>query len=300
MPPLSNRHGIQIVLPEPCVVVEEVLLAVGEQVGHGNLLFASRMNKAVVFLKEARHVSEMIESGIVIRDIYTAVSPLLVPSVKITVSGVPPLISNRLLENELWRFGKFTSAFKTISLSCKNPKLRHVQSLRRQVFMFLDSPIQSLKVAFTMKHGDGSYMVYASSGQLKCFECGDVCYKHFACSQTQQAEADTADADILPPDNASEAERREQSLSEEQSEEQLASSVVDEEIAAASSSSARTEDVISGEGQSVEGLVRVILGVQRRFPIARQQIRLWIWNMIQSRIECQMAKHPAGAQICIL
>lgn len=68
------------------MVVEEVLLAATEQVGNGSLLFASMVNKAaVVVLKEERLVSEMIESGVVIRDIYTNVSLLSVLSVRVTL-----------------------------------------------------------------------------------------------------------------------------------------------------------------------------------------------------------------------
>ncbi len=40
------------------------------------------MNKAVVvFLKEERHVHQLIESGVFIRDMFVQVSPLSVPSV---------------------------------------------------------------------------------------------------------------------------------------------------------------------------------------------------------------------------
>ena len=68
--------------------VEEVLLAVGEQVGHDQLSYASRMNKAVVvFLKGEPQVNQLIESGVVIRDLFVQVSPLSVPSTRITVSG---------------------------------------------------------------------------------------------------------------------------------------------------------------------------------------------------------------------
>ncbi|KAK2836049.1 hypothetical protein Q5P01_016533 [Channa striata] len=173
-PPPTLRQGIRIVPSDNSVTVEEVLLAVGDQTGHDNLLFASRMNKAVVvFLKTEEDVNSLIESGVVIRDMFVQVSPLSAPSTRITVSGVPPFIPSELLANELRRFGKFASGFKTVSLGCKDPKLKHVQSLRRHVFMFLDSPAQTLEVSFRVKHGDGSYMVYASSGHMKCFECGD-------------------------------------------------------------------------------------------------------------------------------
>ncbi|KAK9542164.1 hypothetical protein VZT92_000050 [Zoarces viviparus] len=187
-PPPSLRQGVRIVPPDDSVPVEEVLLAVGEQVGHDELSFASRMNKAVVvFLKQEPLVHQLIESGVFIRDVLVQVSPLSAPSTQVTVSGVPPFIQNELLEKELRKFGKFASGLKTVSLGCKDPKLRHVQSLRRQLFMFLDSPTQTLEVSFRVKHGDGSYIVYASSGQLN-----GVGHKRFTCPQRKQAgSADT-------------------------------------------------------------------------------------------------------------
>ena len=87
-------------------------------------------------------------------------SPLSTLSLLIT--GVSRFIPNELLENKLRRFGKFASGFKMVSLGCKEPKLKQVQSLRQQVFMFLDLPTQTLQVSFRVKHGDCSNMVYAA------------------------------------------------------------------------------------------------------------------------------------------
>ena len=118
-PPPSLRQGVRIVPPGEDIRVEEVLLAVGEQVGHENVLFASRMSRAVVvFLKEERQVHQLIESGLLIRDSFVQVNPLSVPATRITVSGVPPFISNDLLRAELSRFGKFSSGFRMLSLGC--------------------------------------------------------------------------------------------------------------------------------------------------------------------------------------
>ena len=193
-PAVSIRHGVRLV-PDPGIPIEEVLLAVGNSIGHDNMCHASRMNKAVVvFMKEERYVNQLVESGTVIRNLYVEVSPLATPSTRITVSGVPPFIPNQLLEQELRRFGKFASAFKTVGLGCKDPKLRHMQSLRRQVFMFLESPSQTLEVSFRVKHGEGHYMVYASSGSLKCFECGDVGHKRGACPHRQRADGGASSA----------------------------------------------------------------------------------------------------------
>ncbi|KAJ3583897.1 hypothetical protein NHX12_015394 [Muraenolepis orangiensis] len=113
-PPPSLRQGVRIAPHDSSVSVEEALLAAGEEVGHGNLVFASRVNKAVlVFVKSEQMVHQLVASGVIIRDLYVQVSPLSVPSTRVTVSGVPPFIPNELLEVELRRFGKFASGFKT-------------------------------------------------------------------------------------------------------------------------------------------------------------------------------------------
>lgn len=73
---LSIQHGFRCV-PENGVKVEEVLLAVGEQVGAEFIHSASRMNKAVVvFMKRANLVGRLIASGIFVRDVLVSISPL--------------------------------------------------------------------------------------------------------------------------------------------------------------------------------------------------------------------------------
>ncbi|KAI4877205.1 hypothetical protein NFI96_007830 [Prochilodus magdalenae] len=40
----------------------------------------------------------------------------------------------------------------------------------------------------SVPHGDSSYMVYASTDSLRCFECGDIGHKRFACLPKDRAE----------------------------------------------------------------------------------------------------------------
>ena len=94
-PSLSTRHGVRV-QPDPSVPVEEVLLAVGDQVGHANLSHASRMNKGmVVFVKEEHLVADLLESGVTLNGLYLQVFPLAVPITRVTVSGVPPFIPTK-------------------------------------------------------------------------------------------------------------------------------------------------------------------------------------------------------------
>lgn len=76
---------------------------------------------------------------------------------------------------ELQRFGKIVSGMTLIPLGCKKEALKHVLSFRWQLFMVLESP--TLDISFQVKHEDKSYMIYASTIHLKCFECGNFGHK---------------------------------------------------------------------------------------------------------------------------
>lgn len=186
--PLSLRNGFRCA-PESGATIEDVLLAVADQIGHENINSASRMNKAVVvFLKNEHLVKTMIENGIWVKETYVPVTPLSAPATKVTVSNVPPFISSDSIVKELSRFGKIAGGVKMIPLGCKNASLKHVLSFRRQLYMFLTSPDKTLDVSFRVSHGDSSYMLYASTDSLRCFECGDIGHKRFVCPHKQRAE----------------------------------------------------------------------------------------------------------------
>ncbi|XP_045576665.1 uncharacterized protein [Salmo salar] len=147
------------------------------------------MNKAgVVFLKEERLVDRMVEHGVLVKGMFIQVTPLFSPSTRVTISNVPPFIPNELLERELLRFGNFASSIKIVLLGCKHPALKRVMSFRRQVFMFLESPEQTLELSFKVKYDNRLYMAYASTGSQRCFECGDVGHKQHACPKREKAE----------------------------------------------------------------------------------------------------------------
>lgn len=188
--PLSLRHGVRCEV-ESSVAVEEVLLSIGEQVGYENISSASRMNKAVVvFLKEENLVNRLVSSGISVSGVFVTISPLVNPTQKVIISNVPPFIPDDEIERALLWYGKFASPLKTIPLGCKNTSLKHVMSFRRQVAMFLKQP--DLDVSFRVSYEGKTYMIYASTGSLKCFECGNVGHKRATCPHKAGSSANSA------------------------------------------------------------------------------------------------------------
>ncbi|KAK3506589.1 hypothetical protein QTP70_010222 [Hemibagrus guttatus] len=183
--PLSLRNGVRCV-PANGVTVEEVLLGIGKEIGYDSISSASRMNKAVVvFVKEESHVRHLTNVGIVVSGEFVLVSPLIAPTVRVTVSNMPPFIPNGEIERGLTRYGKLASVIRTVPLGCKNGALKHVMSFRRHVFMFLNE--QELDVWYRVGYEGRTYMVYASTGNMKCFECGDVGHKRLVCPHKAQA-----------------------------------------------------------------------------------------------------------------
>ncbi|KAK3559764.1 hypothetical protein QTP86_020739, partial [Hemibagrus guttatus] len=168
------------------VTVEEVLLGIGKEIGYDSISSASRTNKAVVvFVKEESHVRHLTNVGIVVSGEFVLVSPLIAPMVRVTLSNVPLFIPNGEIERGLTRYGKLASAIRTVPLGCKNGALKHVMSFRRHVFMFLNE--QELDVSFRVGYEGRTYMVYANTGNMKCFQCGHVEYKRLAFPHKAQA-----------------------------------------------------------------------------------------------------------------
>ncbi len=107
---LTRRHGVKV---DSTVNVEECSLVIGEVIGTENIMSASRMNNAiVVFVKTVDLANQLVESGVVINGIFTPVLPLSTPSKRVTLSNVPPFISNEVLTGMLSRYGKLVFSDK--------------------------------------------------------------------------------------------------------------------------------------------------------------------------------------------
>ena len=156
----------------PCSM-EEVALAVGEIIGHGSVKSAARMNSAVVlFLEKLEQVNRLVETGITVNGMFERVTPLILPATKITLSNVPPFISDEFLTKELSRHGKVVSPIRKVLSGCKSPLLRHVVSHRRQLFMILNNKDEEFDYRFRVRVEEFDYILFATSSTVTCFGCG--------------------------------------------------------------------------------------------------------------------------------
>lgn len=219
---ISRRHGIKIVPLMNCSV-EECSLAVGKAVGYESIMSASRMSSAVViFLDSIEKVTSVVQSGVVIKDTFTPVIPLVQPARKVTLSNVPPFIKDDTLLAELSRHGKVVSQMKKIPLGCKSPLLKHVVCFRRQVHMILKSETDELSVAFKFKIDGFDYIIFVSSETMKCFGCGREGHIRCACPEkTDASNVVTAEdggggvVEEQAQDNETDGEKTKENMSEQ-------------------------------------------------------------------------------------
>lgn len=179
---LTRRHGVKVA---SAVSVQSCCLAVGEVVGNKNVLSASRMNSAIViFLSTVEKANELVQRGIVIDGVLTPVLPLSLSSKRVTLSNVPPFISDEVLTQVLSRHGKVVSSFKKIPIGGISPLLKHVVSFRRSVYMIVNNDAD-LDLALNFRVDDFDYVVFITTDRIKCYGCGMAGHLARACPNKQ-------------------------------------------------------------------------------------------------------------------
>lgn len=67
--------------------------------------------------------------------------------------------------------------------------------------MMLGSNDNTLDINFWVKHEGGSYMVYATTGSLRCFKCGDIGHKRLVCPHKRTGAESVAGLRVDASDN---------------------------------------------------------------------------------------------------
>lgn len=90
-------------------------------------------------------------------------STLSRPATKITLSNVPPFISDDFPCTELSRHGKIVSPIEKVFCGCRFLLLKHVVSHRRQVYMILNNRGEELEVRLRVRVDRFDYVLFISS-----------------------------------------------------------------------------------------------------------------------------------------
>lgn len=115
--------------------------------------------------------NEMVDNGVEIDGVFHLVLPLSTPSKKVIPSNVPPFIKDEVLSQTLSRYGKLVSQIKNIAITSKSPRVKHILSFRRFVYMVLKDN-NDLDLTLNVKVEDFNYVICATTTTRKCFGCG--------------------------------------------------------------------------------------------------------------------------------
>ncbi len=101
---------------------------------------------------------------------FVSVLPLSMPSKRVTLSNVPPFLSDEILTKALSRYGKLVSPIKKIPISATSPLLKHIVSFRRFAYMIVQDD-EELDLSLSFKVDDFDYIIFVSTAKTTCFRC---------------------------------------------------------------------------------------------------------------------------------
>lgn len=118
---------------------------------------------------------------------FVPVLPLSLLSKRVTLSNVPPFLSDEIITEALSCYGKLVSPIKKIPISTGSPLLKHIVSFRRFAYMIIqDDGEQDLKLSFRADEFD--YIIFVTTAKTKCFGCGKTGHLIRNCSEKKVTE----------------------------------------------------------------------------------------------------------------
>ncbi len=161
---LTRRHAIKVA---SAASVEQCCLAIGEVVGLESILSASRVNgAAVIFLDSVDKANVVVEHGVTVGGEFIPVLPLSLPSKRVTLSNVPPFMSDDILIQALSRYGKLVSPIKKIPISTESPLLKHIVSFRRFAYMVVQDDVE-LDMSLKFRVDGIEYVIFVTTARTK-------------------------------------------------------------------------------------------------------------------------------------
>ena len=169
---LSRKNGVRVIPSFSCTD-EKVAQAVATSLNSPLAVKSvGRMtNSVVVFVDTVEGANQLIENGVEIDGKFVKVLPLATPSKKITLSNVPPFITDEALVQKLSCYGKVVGDIMKVNRNFNTTELKHCVSYKRTVFMNLDQRSGDFSASFKLVVDGYDYTVFASS-VVKCFICG--------------------------------------------------------------------------------------------------------------------------------
>lgn len=145
------------------------------------IIFASRItqNRVCFYLSSVEWVDKIVDDvgGIYVGSRFISVRRLLRRTEKIILSNVSPVLPNIVIIQAMESFTKIVSPMTYLGIS-KDPKLAHIKSFRRQIF--IEKQRATIPNSFLVSFDGEEHRIFinCSETQNKCFKCNSD--QHFS------------------------------------------------------------------------------------------------------------------------
>nr|P14380.1 RecName: Full=Transposon TX1 uncharacterized 82 kDa protein; AltName: Full=ORF 1 [Xenopus laevis]AAA49975.1 ORF1 [Xenopus laevis] len=182
---LTRKHGVRCLMSSTHGI-EAYIKAAAEVVGHSAVVAASKMyGKAIIFARTLTAVHTLVQRGITVGGSYVPVEPLEGLGTRVVLSNVPPFLQDHLLYPHLQALGELKSNMSRIPLGCKESRLRHVLSFKRQVQLLLPRGQDTIEGSFGVPFEGVLYKIFYSTEEVRCFLCKNLGHTRQSCPKGQ-------------------------------------------------------------------------------------------------------------------
>lgn len=179
---MTKKHAF-VCKPLPDTALSLYVEATACVLNPDQIIAASRMNRnIVIFLDCVESVEIVCTHGLGINGEMIFPEPMVKTSTKVIISNIPPHLPNDVIYPILQPLGNIVSGIRPISLGIKNPKLKHVISFRRQVYILIKPGVlDDNQLKFNIEHDSHNFTVFVSKADVRCFKCGSLSHLQSAC-----------------------------------------------------------------------------------------------------------------------
>ena len=191
---VSRSNGISF-NAAPDISIHEYIKAFVSTTPANRVLSASRISnqRIAIYLNSKDDVLSAVNNGLTYNNTYIPVSPLVLPTTRLTLSNVYPEIPNDTLTKQISNFCKVVSQIRAIPLGFKDKNLAHIMSFRRHVQVLLN-PNVTPPDHINFSHAGANYRVFLSTESVRCFECGETGHISRACKKAARQDGPTIDS----------------------------------------------------------------------------------------------------------
>lgn len=175
--------------------IEQYIYKIGEIVDPKHITHAAKIarNRVCIYFNNKNIVEHITNNYkfIAVDHNVIPIRPLVLPSQRLIISPVQPIIPDSLIENELKKIGiKLTTPIKPLRLGLKNDRFSHIYGFRRHVFIMPDDTI-IYPDSIVVEHDSVPYRLFLSGEMIKCKLCNTADHQTNKCPQNNPVTAPT-------------------------------------------------------------------------------------------------------------